>query len=268
MWPPPVVRAVCNVLGSTNWPGLTNSEINELLAALGIPEPGKDPKKRQRLWVALTRRQERDQSGDCLVGVVAEAMAPRRYVTDSRRFEALRGGLSEALSIIGLRVDEQGAVTAAPTATSVDNEGQLAGRLRTELRRRGGHSEVLRYCEAGLLRVSLCHMVIQATRGVVARLQQMSGMTTDGADLVEGCFKAGRRRPMVRINGYRTEAEVNEHAAFAGLVAGLVDGYGTVPSPTSRAPAGWPMSESDTLDLLSALSLVHRHLDGSTVTRP
>jgi uncharacterized protein (TIGR02391 family) len=62
---------------------------------------------------------------------------------------------------------------------------RLAGGLRTELARRGVHPEVLRYCEEELLRKSLFHAVFEAAKGVSERLRQMSGLSGDGAGLVD-----------------------------------------------------------------------------------
>lgn len=74
------------------------------------------------------------------------------------------------------RVNDQGKVArAAATATTLDEVARLAGRLRTELVRRGVHPEVLRYCEEELLRKSLFHAVFEATKDVSERLRQMSG---------------------------------------------------------------------------------------------
>jgi hypothetical protein len=100
-------------------------------------------------------------------------MAPGRYLQDQPRFEALRDGLAEGMSLVGLRVNERGKVArAAATATILDEVAQLAGRMRTELRRCGVHAEVVRYCEEELLRRSLFHAVFEATKGVSAEMER------------------------------------------------------------------------------------------------
>jgi len=144
-WPTAVVQAVADVLASTDWPGLSNPEIGRLLATMGIADI-EAPNKRTRLWAALHNRQLRDGASNCIIRFIVEAMAPGRYLQDQPRFEALRDGLAEALSLVGLRVTEAGKVArAAATATTLDEVAQLAGRLRTEMRRRGVHPQVLRY---------------------------------------------------------------------------------------------------------------------------
>ncbi|MGN9916610.1 TIGR02391 family protein [Micromonospora palomenae] len=268
-WPPAVVQGVANVLASTDWPGLTNSEITQLLAMLGIADV-EAPNKRTRLWTALHNQQLRDQASNCVIRFITEAMAPGRHLQDQPRFEALRDALAEPLALVGLRVNEQGKLARGrATATTLDEVAQLAGRLRTELRRRGVHAEVVRYCEEELLRRSLFHAVFEATKGVSERLRQMTGLTADGADLVDQCFGARSGTPLVRINAYRTDSEISEHRGFANLLKGTFGTFRNPPAHTPRATAGWTITEPDALDLFSLLSLIHRRLDGAqVVARP
>lgn len=264
-WSSDVVQAVADVLASTDWPGLSNAEITRLLGMIGIADV-EASNKRTRLWGALLNQQHRDQASNCIIRFIAEAMAPGRHLQDQPRFDALRDGLAEALSLVGLRVNDQGKVArAAAIATTLDEVARLAGRLRTELVRRGVHPEVLRYCEEELLRKSLFHAVFEATKGVSERLRQMSGLAGDGAGLVDQCFRAGTGTPVVRINAYRTESEVSEQRGFANLVRGIFGTFRNPPAHTPRAAAGWAITEPDALDLFSMLSLVHRRLDAATV---
>ncbi|MFA1551877.1 TIGR02391 family protein [Actinomadura chokoriensis] len=264
-WPSGVVQAVADVLASTGWPGLSNAEITRLLVMVRVADV-EAPNKRTRLWAALLNQQHHDQASNCIIRFTNESMAPGRFLQDQRRFDALRDGLTEALSLVGLRVNEQGKVArAAATATTLDEVARLAGRLRTELARRGVHPEVLRYCEEELLRKSLFHAVFEATKGVSERLRQMSGLSSDGAGLVDQCFGAGAGVPVVRINAYGTESEISEHRGFANLLRGIFGTFRNPPAHTPHAAAGWALTEPDALDLFSMLSLVHRRLDAATV---
>ncbi|TDD34216.1 TIGR02391 family protein [Actinomadura sp. KC06] len=266
-WSSDVVQAVADVLASTGWPGLSNAEITRLLGMVRVADV-EAPNKRTRLWAALLNQQHRDQASNCIIRFITEAMAPGRFIQDQRRFDALRDGLTEALSLVGLRVNEQGKVArAAATATTLDEVARMAGRLRTELARRGVHPEVLRYCEEELLRKSLFHAVFEATKGVSERLRQMSGLSGDGAGLVDQCFGAAAGAPVVRINAYGTESEISEHRGFANLLRGIFGTFRNPPAHTPRATAGWALTEPDALDLCSMLSLVHRRLDAATVVR-
>lgn len=265
-WPSAVVEGVTAVLASTEWPGLSNSEISRLLAILGIDDVSASSKK-TRLYGALHNRQLRDGASNCVIRFIAEAMGPGRHLQAQPRFEALRDRLAEPLSLVGLRVNAQGKVAhAAATATTLDEVAHLAGRLRTELQRRGVHPEVVRYCEEELLRQSLFHAVFEATKGVSERLRQMTQLTIDGAELVDQCFGGRSGTPLVRINAYRTDSETSEHRGFANLLKGTFGTFRNPPAHTPRASAGWTLTEPDALDLFSLLSLIHRRLDCAQVT--
>ncbi|MFG2004806.1 TIGR02391 family protein [Spirillospora sp. NPDC048911] len=266
MWPPASVEAVCKVLASTEWPGLTGKEIGELLTMLGIPDVSPTANKRDRLVAALITKQQANQAGNCIIRFITEAMAPGRYLQDPSRFEALRDGLSEALALMGLRVNDEGLLARAKAARTLDDLARLAGRLQTELKRRGVHTEIMKYCEEEVLRKSLFHAVFEATKGLAERIRQMAHSTLDGADLVDHCFSTRNPPPVIRINSFATETEISEHKGFANLLKGVFGTFRNPPAHTPRATAGWAISEPDALDLFSTLSFMHRRLDNATVT--
>ncbi|WP_406983591.1 TIGR02391 family protein, partial [Nocardiopsis protaetiae] len=152
----------------------------------GVPDV--DPNasnKRKRLWAALMTQQQRNQAANCIIRFITEAMAPGRYVQDRARFEALKDAINEPLALLGLRVNEAGKLARGARAANLDEVARLAGRLQSELRRRGVHPQVIRYCEEEILRQSVFHAVFEATKGLAERLREMSGSTLDGADLVD-----------------------------------------------------------------------------------
>ncbi|WP_199487839.1 TIGR02391 family protein [Actinomadura spongiicola] len=102
-------------------------------------------------------------------------------------------------------------------------------------------------------------------KGVSERLRQMSGLTSDGAALVDQCFEVGTGTPVVRINAYRTESEVSGHCGFANLFKGIFGTFRSLSAHTQRAAAGWALTEPDALDLFPMLSLVHRRLNAANV---
>jgi uncharacterized protein (TIGR02391 family) len=104
----------------------------------------------------------------------------------------------------------------------VEEAVRLAGRLRAELVPRGTHPEVLRYCEEELVRRSIFHAVFEATKGLAARLRQLSGSMLDESELVNHCFGVkGGTTPVLRINGYQNKSEESEHRSFANLLYGI-----------------------------------------------
>jgi len=230
-WPDVVVTAVCDVLGATEYPGLTGSEITEVLRSCRVPDLDPAAAKRRRLATALLAQQARDTASNCVIALVSQAVAPARHVADHGRFYALQAGLGGPLALVGLRVNDEGKLQKAAIARTLDDVARLAGRLVNELDRRQAHPEVLRYCRQELLRQSTFHAVFEATKGLAQRLRSISGSTLDGAELVDACFAPRGGRPIVTINAYATLSEVSEHKGFANLLKGS-SGRSAIPRPT------------------------------------
>jgi uncharacterized protein (TIGR02391 family) len=265
MWPPGVVEAVCKVLASTDWPGLSGSEIGRLLAMRGFTDIEPGATKWRRLEAAMQVRQQRDRASNCLVRFITDAMEPSRYVGDPGRFSALRDSLTEALALVGLKVNEKGQVARAARASTLDEVARLAGRLHTELTRRSVHDQVLFYCDQELIRQSLFHAVFEAVKGLAARLRTMAGSGLDGSELVTHCFADRTGQPVIRINSYTSETDQSEHKGFANLLRGIFGTFRNPPAHAARAAAEWTVTEADALDLFSTLSFIHRRLDKAVV---
>ncbi len=266
-WTKAQLTAVCSVLAATNWPGLTGTEIAGHLAQLGIPDVNPAASnKRSRLFDALAAKQNTSQTSNYTVQFINAAMAPGEHLDDQPRFQALQDKLNAALSLVSYRLNDQGLVAKGAKAETLDDVAKLAGRLRTELTRRGVHAEVIRYCEDEIVRQSLFHAVFEASKGISERLRQLSGSMLDGADLIDHCFSTKAPPPVIRINSFRSESEISEHKGFANLLKGIAGTFRNPPAHTPRAAAGWSITEPDALDLFSTLSLLHRRLDGASVT--
>jgi uncharacterized protein (TIGR02391 family) len=232
----------------------------------GFQDVVPDAAKWCRLEAALRTRQQADRASNCLIRFITDAMEPSRYVDDPARFHALRDSLTEALAIVGLKINDRGQVARAAVAATLDDVTRLAGRLQTELRRRRVHDQVLAYCREELIRRSLFHAVFEATKGLATRMRMLSGSTLDGAELVDHCFAARQGTPVMRINAYVTLTDHSEHAGFANLLRGVFGTFRNPPAHAPRAANEWAISEADALDLFSLLSFVHRRLDNAVVT--
>ena len=265
MWPPGVVETVCKVIASTSYPGLTSSEIGRLLAMRGFRDVIPDGTKWRRLEAAMQTQQQHDHAANCLIRFITDAMEPSRYVDDPNRFSALRDGLTEALALVGLKINEQGKVARAQVARNLDEVAKLAGRLQTELHRRGVHDQVISYCQEELIRKSLFHAVFEATKGLAARLRTLSGSILDGSELVDYCFASKTGTPVIRINSYVSLSDKSEHSGFANQLRGVFGAFRNPPAHTPRATGDWTICEADALDYFSWLSLLHRRLDKAVV---
>ena len=196
-----IIEGVAAVLGDTGR-GLTGSEIGQRLAEARVTDTDPGITKRHRIYNALVTRQNRNQAGNCVVAFITAAMKPVRFRDDPAQRSYLQDGLNEVLVYAGLRVNDDGRVAKlrGGKATTPTETQQRAGTIRTELRRRSTHPEVVRYCTDELLAKNNFHATLEATKSIPDRLRALSGLTTDGADLVQHTL-APASGPRVAING-------------------------------------------------------------------
>jgi len=254
------LESICRVLADTNT-GLTGSEIGSILSQLGIPDPMPTMTKRHRLFQALAEHQEQTHSGNIVCAFVQEAMNPVRYTSNRMLFDSRRDTLNTILAFCGYSLGEDGKLRlrTEPARTLTEAE-EAAGRLRSELARRGVHPDVLNFCQPELLQDNYFHAVFEATKSVADKIREKAEVDGDGSELVDRAFGIGKRGiPLLAFNSLQTETERSEHNGLIQLMKGM---FGIFRNVTAHAPkAKWPVSERDALDLLTIASYLHRRLD-------
>jgi uncharacterized protein (TIGR02391 family) len=258
-WPEHVLEGVADVLGNTHT-GLTGTDIGRLLERSRIADISPRITKRRRLREALVARQARDGAANCVVRFITEAMEPVRYRNDPSLFTLRQNDLNEVLVFLGLRVNDQGKVARGPRADTLSEAARHASTLRTELRRRGVHSEVLAYCSQEVLERNPFHASLEAAKSIPDRLRRMSGLSSDGAALIDATLALGQAvDPLVRINSLATETERDEQKGFGNLCKGLL---GMFRNPVAHDPRiKRTVTDDELLELLMVVSMVHRRLD-------
>jgi uncharacterized protein (TIGR02391 family) len=258
------LQRICEILADTRT-GLTGSEISRLLGQLKIADPQPSETKRHRLFAALKARQDQDRCGNNVAAFIQAAMAPVRYTGNTAGFEERRDELSPVLAFCGYSLGEDGKLRAVTAVSTLSEAEERAGRLRTELRRRNVHADVLAFCRAELLQSNYFHAVFEATKSVADKIRTRSGLTGDGSELVDQAFGMGKvGMPFLAFNSLQTKTEQSEHKGLTNLMKGM---FGTFRNVTAHAPKiTWPISEQDALDLLTIASLLHRRLDGAVRT--
>ena len=258
------LEAICKVLADTS-EGLTGSEIGGILGQVRVADVDSAMTKWKRLFNALAQEQNRAQSGDRVLAFIRHALEPARYQGDSARLEERRDRVNVTLLLYdGLEFGEDGKFHRTKKASSLPEAQQRANRLRSALERRGVHSDVLYYCSAEFLGDNPFHAVLEATKSVAEKIREKTGLTSDGARLVQEAL-AGNS-PVLRINALVSGPHRGEQRGFANLLIGM---FGTFRNPTAHAArVTWRMSEEDALDLFTLASYAHRRLDGAVRRLP
>jgi len=254
------LTAIADALGHTD-EGLTGAEIEYLLGICRIKDTHPDLTKRYRVFNALANDKNIRGNRKGILTFIRHAMKPERFVRLPGRFESLRTRLNQALLFAGLIVVESGELEKSEAALTLSDAKRRAQELRADLASRGVHADVLKFCREELLADDYFHAVLEAVKSVADKLRSRTGLTDDGATLVDRAL-AGIP-PMLAINPLNTESEHSEQRGFANLVRGT---FGMFRNTTAHAPRiHWPMTRADAEDLLSLVSLIHRRLDASSM---
>jgi uncharacterized protein (TIGR02391 family) len=249
------LEAIAGALGDTS-AGLTGPEIQHLLASTKMVDPGPST-KRIRIYNAFAESQNTKQNRTHVLEFIRLAMKPARYSRDPDRYEPMRALLNQALAFSGLVVDQTGELKSAEVAQTLPEAQRRARELRADLEGRGVHPDVLRFCRAELLADNYFHAVQEAVKSVADKMRARTGLTDDGAGLVDRVL--GGEPPLLAINQRSSASERSEHSGFANLVRWT---FGMFRNPTAHeARIHWTMSKEDAEDLLTIVSLIHRRLD-------
>ena len=186
-------------------------------------------------------------------------MKPERYVRSPERFEPMRAHLNRALSFAGLAVDAAGVLAPVEQARTLSEAQRRAQELRADLTTRGVHPDVLRFCREEMLADNYFHAVMEAVKSVADKLRARTGLTDDGAALVDRTLTGDP--PMLAINPLKTESEKSEQKGFANLLRCTFGMFRNTAAHEARI--NWPMTKDDGEDLFSLVSLIHRRLDAA-----
>jgi len=252
------LEAACKVLADTQ-KGLTGSQIGRLLQEIKIIDTSPEMTKWKRLFNALAEAQNKYKAGNHLIMFINRAMNPVSYANNKVDFDWRRDELNIVLSFSGFYIRDDGKVCHSEKETTLKGARARAGHFKSLLEDRKVHHEVLKYCRTELVEKNYFHAVLEATKGINERIRNMSGLVTDGADLVNTAFSV--KKPIIAINSLKTDTEKSEQKGFSNLLIGL---FGAIRNPTAHAPKiTWPMSEQDALDILTLVSFIHRKLDNA-----
>lgn len=257
------LESLARVLADTA-EGLTGSEIEHLLQQCNMADPTPSITKWKRLFNAFAEAQNRHQVGNHIIMFINRAMNPVKYTADPQSFAKRRDNLNTVLAFSGQYIGDDGKVRWSQKATNLDDALKRAGRLHAALVSRGVHADVLHYCRAELLQENYFHAVFEAVKSIAAKIRGLSGLQSDGSELVQGAFGLPKdgSPPILAINDLKSETDRGEQRGFVNLMVGL---FGTIRNPLAHNPkVEWPMEEGDALDILTLASLIHRKLDRAT----
>jgi uncharacterized protein (TIGR02391 family) len=251
-----ILESICIVLGGQN----TGSQIEYYLAQTGLVDTDPGITKWKRLFNAFVNYQNKNKESNKVLIFIQKTLSPVRYADNHEQFELYRIDINKRLLFIGLELLENGKFRKVMQATTIPEAQQRADTLKSKLKDRKVHPDVLLFCKAELLQDNYFHAVFESCKSVADKIREKAELTADGAELVDKAFGLGQlKTPKLAFNTLLTESEESEHKGFVHLVKGL---FGMFRNTTAHSPKiKWIINEQDALDSLTLASMLHRTLD-------
>jgi uncharacterized protein (TIGR02391 family) len=232
-----------------------------LLANARVDDIAPGITKRKRLLNAFVNCQNQLGHRRNILAFIRFAMKPERYARSPERFELMRAHLNRSLAFTALQVEQSGELVYGELASTLPDAIRRANDLRADLAARGVYPDVLTFCRAELVAENYFHAVLEATKSVATTLRECTGLTDDGAALVDRAL--GGNPPMLVVNELVDESQLSEQRGFANQAKGT---FGMFRNTTAHAQrVHWKMTKSDAEDLLTLASLIHRRLDAAVM---
>jgi uncharacterized protein (TIGR02391 family) len=256
----PLNSAVIERLSKAFGDCFTGSELGAFLHECRIPDMNPAGTKWRRLNEDFLTIQGRDNCSNSILRFIEVAMNPVRYNSHDV-FASMQAQVNAALLFEGYEVRDNGKIGKVKKVTTLKEAEERANELKTIFASRHVHPDVLLFCRAELLQENYFHAVLEATKSVADKIRAKTGLTGDGAELIDAAF--GVKNPIILLNQLSNETEEAEQKGFANLMKGL---FGTFRNPTAHAARiKWAIDKEDALDLFSLVSYAHRRIDSAAI---
>ena len=253
-----ILEEISNILGDTNQ-GLTGSEIHIFLLQANIDDISEKDlslSKRKRLYNAFANEENKNKCSNKILIFIQTVIAPSRYVNNEPEFKRLQNLINQQLAFVGYQLKDTGKYGTIDKAKTISDVEIKVENLKQELEKRKAHKQIFKYCTAELLQNNYFHAVFEANKGLFQRIRELSGCEGDGPKLIDQVFFSD---PILIINKYQTQSEIDEHNGFSNILKGL---YSMFRNTEAHEPAiYWPIEEQDALEILGMISYCHRRLD-------
>lgn len=241
-------------------PNITGAVIHRILLQSQIEDVSYSEQflaKRKKLFNAFEKYQNDYKYANNIVLFIQNILSPQRYVNNQDMYNRLKSEVNKQLAFEGLSINDSNQIISIAKASKISDVQVKVDGLKSKLIDQGAHQLVFAYCNSELLANNYFHAVLESSKGLIKRIQDLAGVKYDGQNLMENVFKDDN--PILIINNFQSKSEKDEHRGFRNLLIGIVTMFRNPSSHELKVE--WNMSEQDALDIMAMISYCHRRLD-------
>ena len=252
----PQIEQIARILGDTN-NGYTGSEIGHLLMQCNMQDMDPGLTKWKRLYNAFCQKVNNDRSSNAVFAFLLHCFEPAQGLRKPERYKWMRLEVNTVLMLVGIEIGMDGKFYKTVVADTVSEVHRRTKELRDKLTGYGAHPEVLKCCRDEILTEDYFHAVQEAAKSLCERIRDISGLQTDGTELIQTAFSTNN--PYIAFNSLRTPSEKNQQNGLKELLCGVVHMVRNVTAHELRIR--WDINEHDAVDILAEISYLHKLLD-------
>lgn len=213
--------------------------------------------KRDKIFNSLSHEINRTKSDKCLSAFIEAAFEPSQYIEKKNQFESMREALNKRLMMVGWEISKEGKVCDVQKAKTIGEVEQRVQTLYQLSEERNFHKEVFKYCKKEFLNQDYFHAAFEAVKGLYQRIRNMTGLTTDGQELIEKAF--AKNAPYLFFGSLHSESAASEREGFKYLLVALQK---MTRNPAAHDPRILAIDDlQDCLEVLTMVSRAHHYLD-------
>ncbi len=255
---PAQVEQLARVLGDCG----TGGDIDYAFASINIVDQSRESTKWRRLRWAFDESLRRNRNANEVLKFIEVYLDPVRFAGRAEQFDDHREAINTVLAFSGLVYEADGKFHRRQVARTLTQAENRSRRIKSRLSSRRVHPQVSKYCDAELMQDNYFHAVFEASKGLLKRIQEQSGIDLDGERLIQKVFLGDA--PLLAFNTLTTETERNEQRGIALLMQGCV---AAIRNPLAHEPKILWDGENDAADYLTLISLLHSKLDDAVTTK-
>jgi uncharacterized protein (TIGR02391 family) len=201
----------------------------------------------------------RTKTAKPLFEVIQYVMKPENFLHDSAAWNKNIKSLNETLIFYGYKVADSGKVLHVKPATTFSEAEQRLQTLNEKLSKLNIHPDIIKYCRPELLEKNYFHAILEASKGILDRVRQISGLSDDGNSLINKCFGVNRPIILIRNNLLKTQTERSKYQGLKSLLNTIVYLYR---NPNAHDLKLYDVtSETDAITAFTLMSLANSLLD-------
>lgn len=256
-----VIENVCRILGELT----SGSKITNMFAALDFFDSdtvkyGKPvTTKWKRLNETIIRECKQHKSAQPFFKTIEFIMKPINFVNSQEAWNYNSRAINSNLIFYGYELTNSGKIIVTDSVETVEEAQRRLRSFQDKLNMYEIHPNVMLFCKEELFQNNYFHAILEASKGVLQRVRDLSELELDGMKLIHQSLSSKNPIILIKGNMLTNDTDRSLYNGFKNLLETIVSLYR---NPNAHTPKLFDITlETDAITAFNMMSLAHRILD-------